>query len=129
MLFFMSKSLILAVEDVKIWDTTMLHKNHKTFGMTVKKGVTEMDSSPLKLSCPRGRSSNVEQRLSLADFSWNLLTWLKDLFAFHTSRSPTRGNVNKPSPEKFHALIISLSFLKVSPGLVLLQTSLSILRV
>lgn len=123
----MSKSLILAVEDVKIWNATMLHKNHKTFGMTVKKGVSEMDSSPFKLSCPQGRSSNVElwslchvQRLSLADFSWNLLTWLKDLFAFHTSRSPTRGNVNKPSPEKFHALIISLSFLKVSPGLVLL---------
>lgn len=40
------------------------------------------------------------QRLSLGDFSWNLLTWLKDLFVFHTSPSPTHGNVNKPSPEE-----------------------------
>lgn len=39
-------------------------------------------------------------RLSLGDFSWNLSSWLKDLFVFHTSCSPACGNINKPSPEE-----------------------------
>lgn len=39
-------------------------------------------------------------RLSLGDFSWNLSSWLKDLFVFHASCSPACGNINKPSPEE-----------------------------
>lgn len=45
----MSKSLILAVEEVKIRDAILLTQSHKTFGMLVKEGVTKMDIFLCKL--------------------------------------------------------------------------------
>ena len=54
------------------------------------------------------------QRLGLDRFSWNLLTWLKDLFVFNTLCSPTRDNINKPSLEEVtyfdHSSVLPESF-------------------
>lgn len=49
MLFSRSKSLILAVEEVKIRDATILMESHKAFGMMMKEGVIEMDIFICKL--------------------------------------------------------------------------------
>lgn len=54
--------------------------------------------------------------------------YLKDLFVFNTSWSPMRGNINKPSLEEVTCFDPSC-FLEVSPELILLRTSPSVLRV
>lgn len=100
----MSKSLILAVEEVKIRDAILLTQSlwNAGEGGGYKDGYFLMQTGVVHEGEAAMWSCEVchVHRLSLGDFSWNLSSWLKDLFVFHTSCSPACGNINKPSPEE-----------------------------